>query len=128
MKKLTLFSFALLTLGTIQPQIVHAGDEAEVEHYESKEFADEKSALVGLVSTSTEMAAIAAQAELDATSIEKIHQISYTTENAIAILGTNEKLAAALEEVHLASEEHDVADLKNKFIAYQAELNSYLAQ
>lgn len=129
MKIFLLLSASILTFSTAQPQSTHAsGNEAKVEHYEAKEFANEKDAFAGLISTSKEMASIAADAELDVTKMEKIHQISYTTENAVAKLAAGEKLAAALEEVHLASEEHDSADLKNKFIAYQAELNGYLAK
>lgn len=128
MKKLTLLSTALLTFAAYQPQIAFAGDDAKVEHYESKEFSNAKEALAGLTTTSNEMAALAADSELDGTKMEKIHQISYTTENAVAKLGAGEKLAATLEEVHLASEEHDPADLKNKFITYQAELNRYLVK
>lgn len=128
MKKLTLLSTALVALVAFQPHTVYAGDEAKVDHYESKEFENKKDALEGLIATSNEMAHIAADAELDGTKMEKIHQISYTTENAVAKLDAGKKLADALEEVHLASEEHDPSDLKNKFIAYQAELNSYLAK
>lgn len=128
MKKLTLLSAALLTIAAVQPQIVLASDDAKVDHYESKDFTNAKEALNALIATSNEMAALASDAELDGTKMEKIHQISYTTENAVAKVGAGEKLAAALEEVHLASEEHDPADLKNKFIAYQAELSAYLAK
>jgi len=128
MKPLLLLTAAVLTFSAAQPQLARASDEAKVDHYEAKEFSNAKDALTGLVSTSKAMASVAAEKELDGTKMEKIHQISYTTENAVAKLGAGEKLAAALEEVHLASEEHDPVDLKNKFIAYQAELNSYLAQ
>ncbi len=128
MKTLFLLSAAVLTFSAVQPQTVFASEDSKVEHYESKEFASAKEALAGLVVTSNEMASIAADAELDGTKMEKIHQISYTTENAVAKLGAGKTLAAALEEVHLASEEHDPADLKNKFIAYQAELSAYLAK
>ena len=118
---------AFLALAASRPDITFAGDEAKVDHYQAVKFSNAEEALAALVSTSNEMAAIAADAELNGSKIEKIHQISYTTENAVEKLGGGETLAAALEEVHLASEEHDAADLKNKFIAYQAELNSYLA-
>lgn len=128
MKKLAIISTFALTFAAFQPQPVYASDEAKIEHYEAKEFSNAKEALAGLIATSNEMAMIAADAELDSAKMEKIHQISYTTENAVAKLGAGDKLAAALEEVHLASEEHDAADLKNKFIAYQAELNNYLAK
>lgn len=131
MKKLTLLSTcAILALGTaiVVNAPVMAGEDSKVEHYDSQEFSNKADALKALLATSNEMASIAADAKLDATKIEKIHQISYTTENAVAKLGAGKKLAAALEEVHLASEEHDVADLKNKFIVYQAELNSYIVK
>ncbi|MFK7839098.1 MAG: DUF6746 family protein [Bdellovibrionales bacterium] len=128
MKKLTLLTAALLTFAAAQSNNAYAGDDAKLDHYESTKFDTKEDALTGLIATSNEMAAIAAAAELDGTKMEKIHQISYTTENAVATLGAGKELAAALEEVHLASEEHDPLDLKNKFIAYQAELNSYLAQ
>ena len=127
MKKSVLLLTAFVALTASRPDIAFAGDETKVDHYEAAKFSNAEEALTALISTSNEMAAIAADAELDGTKIEKIHQISYTTENAVKKLGAGEKLAAALEEVHLASEEHDAADLKNKFIAYQAELNSYLA-
>jgi len=128
MKSLLLLSAAVLTFTAAQSYTAHASEDAKVDHYEAAEFDSKKEALKGLVTTTNEMAGIAADEELDATKMEKIHQISYTTENAVAKLGAGKKLADALEEVHLASEEHDPADLKNKFIAYQAELNSYLAK
>jgi hypothetical protein len=128
MKKLTLLFATILTFSAVHPHTVYAGDKSNVEHYESKEFANAEEALTGLIFTSNEMAILAADANLDGLKIEKIHQISYTTENAVAKLEAGEKLAAALEKVHLASEEHDPASLKNKFITYQAELNNYLAK
>lgn len=128
MKNSILLLAIFVALTSSQPNTAFAGDETKIDHYEAVKFSNSEEALTALLSTSNEMAVIAANTELDGTKIEKIHQISYTTENAVKKLGAGEKLAAALEEVHLASEEHDAADLKNKFIAYQAELNNYLAK
>jgi len=128
MRKTALIVTALLSVAVFQPQVTFASDEIKIDHYGAKEFANTEEALAGLLSTSNEMASIVAAAELDATKMEQIHQISYTTENALAKIGVDKALVAALEEVHLASEEHDPVDLKNKFIAYQAELNTYFAK
>jgi len=128
MKTLFLLPAAVLTFSAVQPQTAYSSDDAKIEHYESTEFSSKEDALKGLITTSSEMADIAADAELNSTKMEKIHQISYTTENAVAKLDAGEKLAAALEEVHLASEAHDTTNLKNKFITYQAQLNAYLAK
>lgn len=128
MKKFALLSAAILASIAIIPHITYAKEENKVEHYEAKEFSTVEEALAALISTSSTMASITAQEDLDGTGIEQIHQISYTTENAVAKLNAGKSLADALEGVHLASEEHDVADLKNKFIVYQAELARYLSQ
>ncbi len=128
MKNVILLSAAIFAFGTITAPIAYSSEGEKVQHYEAKEFSNTKDAFEALITTSNEMASIAADTELDGTKMEKIHQISYTTENAVATLKAGDTLAAALEEVHLASEEHDPSDLKNKFIAYQAELNSFLAK
>jgi len=36
------------------------------------------------------------------------------------------ELAEKLEEVHLASEDHNADDVRRNFIAYQAELNEFI--
>ena len=131
-RSLCLLTAILFSFAALPPYVAYATEDIKVEHYESKEFSNVEDAMVGLVSTSNEMATIAANNDLDVTMMEKIHQISYTTENAVAKLKSESNydptpLAEALEEVHLASENHKPLELKNKFIAYQAELNNFLA-
>ena len=128
MNQFAFFAVTLLLFSAFDTRVVYADDAAKVDHYEAKTFTNAKEAMSDLISTSIEMAHIAAHDDLNSAQIEDIHQISYTTENAVMYLETDEKLAAALEELHLASERHDAADLKNKVIMYQAELTAYLAK
>lgn len=119
------FSFGL---GAYAP-IVKADD---IEHYEGKAFTKKKQALKALRETSAQMAEIAAAETLDVSKMEQIHQISYTTEDAVLFLKKKSKynltsLAEKLEEVHLASEGHKAGELRRDFITYQAELAHYLA-
>ena len=132
MQKPALLLIALSVLGVCLVQAVTASDDSNIAHYEAKNFLTAKEAFTGLVLTSREMASIASKANLNGQEIEKIHQISYTTENALKKLSQSSRynfqpLEQALEDVHLASEKHNAIDLKSKFIIYQAELNSYLA-
>jgi len=134
MKKLILLLTAIIGFSALKPSLVHADEQEKTQHYEAKEFSNAEGALSALVSTSIKMANLADDKDIDdVVKMEEIHQISYTTENAVVTLAKNSEydlnsLAVALEEVHLASEKHDAEDLKSKFITYQAELNKYLAQ
>lgn len=104
--------------------------EDKVEHYEGKDFANADEAKKALIETSEKMAAVAADDNLDVGKMEQIHEISYTTENAVAFLNKKsalDDLAAKLEEVHLSSEDHKADNLRRHFIAYQTELVAYFA-
>lgn len=127
MKKLIMVVFAL----TLISSMAFAGEETKVDHYEGKKFKTSEEAMDALIETSEKMAEFAAAEELDVTKMEAIHETSYTTEDAVAVLGEDKKndvkeLAEKLEEVHLASEEHDADDVRRNFIAYQAELNEFV--
>jgi len=103
----------------------------DVEHYAGKEFKDSKAAMEALINTSTIMAEAAAAKDLNVAKMEVIHETSYITEDAVAVLGKDKKndvkeLAEKLEEVHLASEDHNADDVRRNFIAYQAELNEFI--
>lgn len=106
--------------------------EDKIDHYEGKAFKNKKEAFQTLKETSAEMAGVASEEVLSIAKMEQIHQTSYTTEDAIAFLNKKSKydlsdLAAKLEEVHLASEDHKAEELRRDFIAYQAELANYIA-
>ena len=108
-------------------------EEAHIDHYEGKEFKNADAAMDALIETSEKMAILAADENLDVAKMEQIHETSYTTEDAVALLEKEKKidtkeLAEKLEEVHLASEDHEAEKLRRNFIAYQAELNEYLVK
>jgi acyl-CoA synthetase (AMP-forming)/AMP-acid ligase II len=132
MKKFIILTLAMFALGaSIMPLNAQASDE-KIDHYEGKEFKNDKAAMMALIETSTAMAAIAADEELDVTKMEQIHETSYTTEDAVKFLTKKSDydltaLAEKLEEVHLASEDHKAEELRRDFILYQAELTSYMA-
>ncbi len=124
MKKLTLTIFVLMLFS---PAVL----ADDVEHYEGKEFENSKAAMEALINTSNVMAEAAAAEDLDAAKMEIIHETSYTTEDAVVMLGKNKKndvkeLAEKLEEVHLASENRKVDEVRRNFITYQAELNEFV--
>lgn len=129
MKKLLILSLSIFAIGLGGFAATVKADD--VEHYEGKEFKNKKEAFKTLKETSAEMAKIVAEEKLDVAKMEQVHQISYTTEDAIALIDKKDKadlsdLAAKLEEVHLASEGHQADDLRRDFITYQAELVNYI--
>ena len=136
MKKILLASFAVLSIAaftafSINTNAIAGDDEVKVDHYEGKEFKNADDAMKTLLETTLKMSDIAADKDLDVAKMEQIHETSYTTEDAIALLGKDAKgdtkvLAEKLELVHLASEEHEADKLRRYFIAYQAELNNYI--
>ena len=132
MKNLLLLLIAIFGLVITLPVTIQAEEGADdVAHYEGKEFQSKKEAMQALTETSTKMAMIAAEETLDVAKMEEIHEISYTTENAVGYLNKKsqlDELAVKLEEVHLSSEDHSADDLRRNYIIYQAELTNYLAK
>ncbi len=129
MKHYILIAMAVFTFASITPLPVVADDE--IDHYEGKEFESKKDAMTALMVTSEKMAMLAAAEDLDVATMEQIHETSYTTENAVAYLNKKTKLddlAAALEEVHISSEDHEADKVRRNFILYQAELAEYLSE
>ena len=122
-----LISFLVLTPFTIQ-----ASENQKTDHYEGKEFGTAEEARAALISTTQKMAAVINTDTLDVSKMEEVHQISYTTEDALAIVAKHNKkydfeaLAEKLEAVHQASEHHKTDILAREFVVYQAELIKYL--
>jgi len=124
---LLLLSFCVLNISFMSS--VRADD---VDHYEGKVFEKRDEAMKALIETTQKMAAAVASEDFDIAQMEEIHEISYTTEDAIAFLDKKNSadlstLAAALEEVHNHSERHKADMTKRHFITYQSLLISYLA-
>ena len=122
-----LISFLVLTPFTVQ-----ASEDQKTDHYEGKEFGTAEDARAALIDTTQKMAAVINTDKLDISKMEEVHQISYTTEDALAVVAKhNDKhdfsaLAEKLEAVHQASEHHKADILAREFVVYQAELIKYL--
>lgn len=77
-------------------------------HFPSMSSPDLKTALCNLSSYNQRLMAIKAKDELTAVDMVKIHELTYTLENAIQRMQQElTTIAADLEEVHLASERMD---------------------
>lgn len=130
MKKIIFILIAVITIGLVGTS-TNADDK--VDHYEGKKFSNVAEAKKTLIETSQKMADIVDDADLDVSKMERVHETSYTTEDAVSYLNKETKadlkeLAEKLEEVHLASEGHKSDELRRHYVTYQAELAGYLAQ
>lgn len=83
-------------------------DDERAEHFEGEAAADIAEARANLAAANAELRELLAQDEMSSADMARVHEISYTMENAIQRVQTDlEEAAVALEEVHLASEEMD---------------------
>lgn len=83
-------------------------DNERAEHFEGEAAADIAEARANLAAANAELRELLSQDELSSADMARVHEISYTMENAIQRVQTDlEEAAVALEEVHLASEEMD---------------------
>lgn len=78
---------------------------AEVDHYEGKPSKNLDEALVNLAEYNRKLEEILEQEEIGPGDMERIHQLTYTLEKALARINTEvADLAATLEQLHLSSE------------------------
>lgn len=90
-----------------------AAGAQEVDHYEAKPSRTLEEALTNLAEYNDLLGEIMARDELAAEDLDRIHQLTYTLENALARIDTEvEGMAVNLEEVHLASERLDRETLR----------------
>lgn len=125
MKKLLLASMAVVLTGAIvAPAIAEEDhDEARVEHYQGHAIATPEEALKTLQDENVEISAILKVEKLTGLQFEKIHEISYTLENAIDKLiaekaAPQDQLDAvdeAVQAVHHASENHEEEKVREWF-------------
>ena len=86
----------------------HGHDDERAEHFEGETAADIGEARANLAEANAELRELLAQDELSSADMGRVHELSYTMENALQRVQTDlEEAAVALEEVHLASEEMD---------------------
>lgn len=91
----------------------------EVDHYEPVPSETLAEAMENLATYNARVEEVLARDELSVSDMEEIHQYTYTMEQAVARIATSmAEIAENLEEVHLASEGDDSADLRDKAAAY----------
>lgn len=112
-----ILAVAAITAGLSVPGLASA---AEVDHYEGKPSNNLDEALVNLAEYNRKLEEILEQEQLDPGDMERIHQLTYTLEKALARINTEvADLAATLERLHLSSEgqERDaVTEHGNKYL------------
>lgn len=103
----------------------HKHEAEKAKHFAAKPAPDVNTALCNLEKYNAILGDITAGKTLDPVSMNKVHELTYTLENALARLNaTLEATAVALEEVHLASERMDQAVVKAESQKYFALLAS----
>ncbi len=85
----------------------------EIDHYEAKPSRTLEEAVANFIEYNAKLAAIMAREDLTVADMEEIHQLTYTLEVALAkINDVMQALPVTLEELHLASESHNVAKVR----------------
>lgn len=114
MKKHLTFALLVAALGLAGPV---AADE--VEHYEGKKPESLEEAVALFSEYNARLEKILASDSLTGEQMEKVHELSYTLENALNRINSDLfKLTKTLEEVHLASERRDAETVDEQGRAY----------
>ncbi len=111
MKNLTFLLAAVVTLG-VAPL---AWAEERPEHFEGKPAETLEQAVANFSEYNAKLAELLAQEKLSPADLHKVHQLTYTLENALARINDEfDGLADTLEAVHLASESADAETVKTQ--------------
>src|SRR5690606_23749203 len=106
-----LLAAPLLALGLAAP----AQADERPDHYKGEPSATLEQALANLSSHNTQLAAILAKDELGPEDTAKIHELTYTLENALERISDDvEALQETLELVHVASERYEVEAVRTQ--------------
>ena len=112
MKKAFVLAFTCAFVGVAQ------ADE-KYNHFPSLEAPTSTVALCNLATFNEKLAAITNKDKLTTEDMVKVHELTYTLENAVIRLQAElQTIAADLEEVHLASERLDTTTIKQSGSAY----------
>ncbi|MFV0456769.1 MAG: DUF6746 family protein [Pseudomonas sp.] len=104
MKNLSmLFTGAVLTLG-----LASAAHADRPDHFKGKPAETLSAAVVNFSDYNQQLAAVLAKDKLEPVDMAKVHELTYTLENALEKISAEmTALAETLEEVHVASEKLD---------------------
>ncbi|SDF88728.1 hypothetical protein SAMN05216241_10334 [Limimonas halophila] len=104
------------------------GHDDRVEHYEGKKIESREQAVEALRSVNAKLDELLA-GELTPQTMNTVHKISYTMENALPYLHSNTDSAAkSLEKMHLASERMEAEAVKTNGEAYLKDLRTILGE
>lgn len=104
-------SAAILAFTLASSSLVFADERPD--HYQGKAAETLEQAVANFSEYNRKLAEILAKKELVAADMHKVHELSYTLENALEkIRDELDDLEDVLEEVHEASESADIAEVK----------------
>ncbi|MEM7053157.1 MAG: DUF6746 family protein [Pseudomonadota bacterium] len=112
-------SFAISCLATALLLAVSARADERPDHYEGEASETLQQAFANFAETNKRIAGILAQKEVTMADLAKIHELSYTLENALERIDDEyDELADQLEALHLASEGADIVYARGLGQAY----------
>lgn len=115
MKFTALFSASLLALWLVVPAFA----EQRPDHYQGKAAETIEDAVANFREYNNRLAALVNKGALSDQDLSRIHEMTYTLENALEKIREElEDLADVLEEVHVASETADADRVKSRGRAY----------
>lgn len=116
----TLFLAACGQSDSSNAALPHDPEDVErIEHFKGLAAPDWATAVAHLQEYNQQLTDILARQDLGHEDMDRVHQLTYTLENAVErIQGDLQILADALEEVHLASESDDVQRLRSNAAIY----------
>lgn len=121
------FTLTTLLISSIAFSGITMADE-NYNHFPSLDAPDLKTALCNLKNYNLKLTVITDKTELTAIDMVKVHELTYTLENALQKLQSDlTAMAADLEEVHQASEKLAPDTLKRHSEKYVAQSNLLLA-
>jgi hypothetical protein len=100
---------------------------SEVDHYEGRKADTLAEAVTNLREYNARLEKLLDQEELSAADLEKVHQLTYTLENALKRINTElGGIAGDLETVHLASERQETDTVRSKGRAYLEQVDTLI--
>ncbi|WP_439503105.1 DUF6746 family protein [Methylophaga sp.] len=96
-----------------------------VEHFEGKNAESLEEAVTDFKLYNQRLESLLKKDSMSADDVTKVHELTYTLENALAKINDElGKLAVTLEEVHLASEKYDADAVRDHGDAYMEVINT----
>ena len=105
MKVMNYLAAAALSFGVAT---MAKAEEEEVEHFKGESVDSLEEAVTHFKRYNQRLETLLKKESMSAEDVTKVHELTYTLENALAKINQElSKLAATLEEVHVASEKYD---------------------